>query len=413
MKLSDLTCLPASPRVGEPLSLRLTLAIDAPIVFEPELELRLLDAEGGLVADCRLRHSLPAGWLPRGEYRFSASLPEWSLPPGRYRAWIEPSHKRAEGWRSGAALELEFEVDGEGGGSGAPLIHLHLDSAPGTTPLSQLAWARGHADWFFRHFDHAACTVLSYMLGDHPLLRGRVLDLGCGDGIIALGMALRCEPELLVGIDPFPLFERLPEMIERAHVPRDAIPACLRFEQADGRHLPFEDDSFDVVVSWGSLEHIPGGYGQVLREVKRVLRDGGLFFAHPGLYYSKHGSHLAEFCAEPWFHLRHSREEVERIVRETPPQLMDRSGHVATPDEYLQWYDELNKVTVEDFERDLRALEFEPWRVAIRSEDRVDYTPDLAHHPFTRLALSELYLSCWNRKHPRPPGYAQRPLTPP
>jgi hypothetical protein len=77
---------------------------------------------------------------------------------------------------------------------------------------------------------------------------------------------------------------------------------------------------------------------------------------------------------------------------------MDRAGHVATPAEYWQWFTELNRIGVGEFERELRALGFEPWRVALRSSDLVEYTPELQRYPMQDLATVELYLSAWNRK---------------
>ena len=145
------------------------------------------------------------------------------------------------------------------------------------------------------------------MLGDSPLLRGRILDVGCGDGITDLSIALRthCRGEL-VGVDPFRGFERLPRILAENGLPSDVIPPNLRFLAEDANRLPFPDDSFDVVISWGSLEHIAGGYERALREVRRVLRPQGLFFVHPGLYFSNFGHHLGEFSNEPHFHLKKS-----------------------------------------------------------------------------------------------------------
>jgi hypothetical protein len=71
---------------------------------------------------------------------------------------------------------------------------------------------------------------------------------------------------------------------------------------------------------------------------------------------------------------------------------------VATPAEYWQWFTELNRIRVADFERELRGLGFEPWRVALRSSDLVEYTPELQAYSMQDLATVELYLSAWNRK---------------
>ena len=43
---------------------------------------------------------------------------------------------------------------------------------------------------------------------------------------------------------------------------------------SDGEHLPFRDESFDVVYSNGVLHHTPDTAGAI-REVHRVLRPGG------------------------------------------------------------------------------------------------------------------------------------------
>jgi SAM-dependent methyltransferase len=55
-------------------------------------------------------------------------------------------------------------------------------------------------------------------------------------------------------------------------VARENLSADVRV--ADAEHLPFEDDSFDVVYSWGVLHHTPD-VPRALGEAVRVLRPGG------------------------------------------------------------------------------------------------------------------------------------------
>lgn len=373
------------------------LRVEAPVVFLPGVRLRV-EGAGAVAADSRDTHYL--GWLPRGAYRVRAFLPG-ALGAGAYRFSLEAVHREAMADAVAARLDGAFTLAGPAAAAGEGLAWSFETVAPGVA-IENLSWKRGHEDWFFRHFDHAAATVVSYMLADSPKLRGRILDVGCGDGITALGVALRTGCEELVAIDPFRGFDRLPEILRANHLPADAIPKRVKYLGEDANFLPFADDSFDVVISWAAVEHFAGGYLQALREMKRVLRPEGLLFIHPGLYYCNAGHHLAEYSTEPFFHLRKSRDEIRDIVFGAKPRYEDRAGETPTPAQHWQWFNELNPITVTRFEQELRALEFEPWRVAIRTEGLVEYTRETLAYPMQDLATNELYVSCVNRKRPKP-----------
>jgi len=371
-----------------------TFEVDQPLIFEPQVRLRI-EAADGSVAEANSAAHAPAGWLPRGRYRGAAIMP-FGFPPGRATYHVQVWHRHA--MRETLAHEAHGSLVLGTPGAGANVLAWALESVAPAPPLAALSWRKGHADWFFRHFDHASATVTTYLLGNSPLLRGRILDVGCGDGITDLGIALRTQCEELIGIDPFRGYERLPQVMAANHLAPDVFPPNLRFMPESANDIPFDDNSFDVVVSWGSLEHIAGGYDRALKEIRRVLRPDGLFFVHPGLYYSFFGHHLGEFSSEPHFHLKKSLEEVKRIVFETKPNYMDRAGEFSPPEQFWQWFRELNRITVSGFEQELRALDFEPWRVAIRTQDLVEYTPELLRYPMQDLATNELYSSWVSRK---------------
>jgi len=344
-------------------------------------------------------------WLPRGEYAVDWILPRLSLSPGNYEVKLQAKglHQRQLSLLDKRLLMVEVQGDADNSGPGK--AHWHLASEC-EVPIDDLAWQQGHDSWFFRHFDHAAHVIVNYMLDNSPLLSGKILDVGCGDGITDLGVFLRTQPELLVGIDPDRAYERLPQVLKDNHLDME-LPPNLIHTADDANHIPYPDDFFDVVISWGSVEHIAGGYLQTLREIKRVLRPDGLLFIHPGLYYGNFGHHLGEFSDEPFFHLTKTQEEIKELVFSKDPELMDRSGYEhVSPEDFWRYYTELNPITVPEFERELRALEFEFYRAALRTEGRIEYThPNMQNYPVQDLSTLEFYLSAYNRKSPRPASF--------
>lgn len=384
-----------------PISFDVTFDVEAGIAFDVDISLDVHLTSGEQVSHSQMRTSgCNAAWLPRGSYVAHALAPRMALAPGSYVAHLALWHRDDSVEKKTDAVSLVFEVKaGEGDG---PQFSWQLESCGDTSPISRLSWQRGPDDWFYKHFSHAALTITSYLLGDSELLKGRVLDVGCGDGITDLGIALRKQPLEFVGIDPFPDFERLPKVMSERGLPPDLIPPCLRFIAADANEVPFPDDYFDVVVSWGAVEHMAGGYAKALQEMSRVLKPDGLLMIAPGLYYSDIGNHMGEFRfaqREPYVHLKRSREWLREQILLGDIEPLDRCGWEPTMEQHWKFISELNPITVPQFERELRELGFEPWRVALRTHDRVDYTPELQGYSFVDLAVGELLLSAYNRKH--------------
>jgi len=94
------------------------------------------------------------------------------------------------------------------------------------------------------------------------------LEIGCGNGEVAKYIARNYKGRV-VGIDIDP------EQIKIARDADEDIPH-LKYLEADSTELPFDDDSFDVILSFGVLHHIPN-WDDALEEIKRVLRKGGYF----------------------------------------------------------------------------------------------------------------------------------------
>jgi ubiquinone/menaquinone biosynthesis C-methylase UbiE len=128
-------------------------------------------------------------------------------------------------------------------------------------------------DLMFR-FNGYGRSMEHYLRENLPALppNARILDAGCGTGLLTLALlrVLRWPAEI-VAVD---LSARSLQTARRAvrklkYDPRHKV----SFVQANALTLPFNDDSFDLVVTSGVLEYLPLHEG--LGEFARTLAPGG------------------------------------------------------------------------------------------------------------------------------------------
>lgn len=76
---------------------------------------------------------------------------------------------------------------------------------------------------------------------------------------------------------------------------------------SDPWKLPFKDKEFDLVVSFGVLEHVPDDL-KSLKEIRRILVHGGIFFFSFLPYWLSWSQRLARLRGD-WYHLRLYRKK--------------------------------------------------------------------------------------------------------
>jgi arsenite methyltransferase len=107
----------------------------------------------------------------------------------------------------------------------------------------------------------------------------RVLDVGCGRGLMTIGAAKRLTTGRATGIDIWDAKDQAsnsPKItLENARI--EGVQDKVEIQTADARKLPFTDHSFDVIVSHWVIHNISdeAGRNQALAELARVLRPDG------------------------------------------------------------------------------------------------------------------------------------------
>lgn len=107
---------------------------------------------------------------------------------------------------------------------------------------------------------------LAERLADFPL--AHVLDMGCGAGHASFAAAGQ-----VTKVTAYDLSSQMLDVVAQAA--KDKGFTNIATQQGYAESLPFTDASFDVVISRYSAHHWHD-VGQALREVKRVLKPGGV-----------------------------------------------------------------------------------------------------------------------------------------
>jgi len=106
-----------------------------------------------------------------------------------------------------------------------------------------------------------------------------VLEIGCGQGAGTRIIYDLFGPQRYVGVDLDP------RMIRRARKKAHALPNAT-FMQGDVSSLDFPDASFDLVVDFGIVHHVPN-WRDALAELHRILKVRGEFL-------------FEDLCVETW-----------------------------------------------------------------------------------------------------------------
>ena len=134
---------------------------------------------------------------------------------------------------------------------------------------------RGKDRVFTRLFDNYSCRLA---LPSHA----RVLEIGCGTGVVARALARKNEAGVqTTGIDHSPALIR----VARQLADQEDLADRLTFEVGDAHALPFRSACFDAVILHTVISHVSEP-ATVLEEARRVLCPGSTLVVFDGDYAS-------------------------------------------------------------------------------------------------------------------------------
>lgn len=138
-----------------------------------------------------------------------------------------------------------------------------------------------------------------------------VLDVGCGRGLMLIGAARRLTTGKATGLDLWQsedLTGNSPEATLK-NADLEGVADRVAVRTGDMTKMPFDDASFDVVVSNVAIHNVydRSGRERTMQEIARVLKPGGRVVIHDIRYVEDYGEALA----------RHGLVDVRRVGSKT------------------------------------------------------------------------------------------------
>jgi ubiquinone/menaquinone biosynthesis C-methylase UbiE len=139
-----------------------------------------------------------------------------------------------------------------------------------TNKILDLSAAFGLYDWWARHSLGQVHETLIELVDPHG--DEKILDVGCGTGVLSLRLAKKADGIAVWGVDVGPRMIRVAREQVREHHPN------VDYRVGTAVRLPYPNGQFDVVSSCLLFHLLDGSEKEwALQEIFRVLKPGGRY----------------------------------------------------------------------------------------------------------------------------------------
>lgn len=183
-----------------------------------------------------------------------------------------------------------------------------------------------------------------------------VLDIGCG----ACGKTLyyaKSGASHVTGMDVVASYEAE----AKALAEELSLSDRFTFVSGDAAKMPFEDESFDVLIMNDAMEHVARPE-KVLSEAWRVLKKGGRLYVNFPPYNHPFGAHLSDVIGIPWVHLFFSEKTLidgyKELVSDKPDKDSRIKFRISENEDGTEYFSYINKMTLKRFKKIKKSAPF-------------------------------------------------------
>lgn len=142
--------------------------------------------------------------------------------------------------------------------------------------------------------------ILDYVLLHLKFNKGRILDIGCGNGALAIKAAKKFPQSDIVGIDYWGTIWNFAKNQCEVNAELENVSERIIFQNGDAAKLDFSDECFDGAVSNFVFHEVKSQPDKQLlvKEALRVIKKGGMFAFHDLFFEEKFYGNIEKFIEE-------------------------------------------------------------------------------------------------------------------